>query len=572
MLLFRQPDLILLHPPSVYDFRKRPIMFGPISDVVPSTAIFEMYPFGFTTMAEYLTRHGFRVRIINVALGMLKSPAYDPERHIQGLRPRAFGIDLHWLPHAQGSLEVAKICKQYHPEIPVILGGFSSSYFYRELMEKPEVDFIIRGDSTEEPLRMLMKSLSRGERRDFSVIPNLVWKTSDGKVVVNELTHIPETLDHYDNSYGNMIRSAIRNLDIRGMLPIHDWWSYPVTAVMTCRGCEHACSFCGGSRPGLKVFGNRNRPAFRSPDRIASDILSVTRFTSAPIFVVGDLRHPGEDYAEVVLSALDGKRVRNQVVLELFDEAPGSYFKRLAEVFLNYNLEMSPESHDPEVRKLSGKHYSNEELEDTIKAALDAGCRKFDLFFMVGLPKQTPNSVMESIDYIELLLERFAPRLVPFISPLAPFIDPGSPIYENPEAFGYTLFHKSLEEFRGAMLGPSWKYALSYETQWLSREQIVNVTYEAALRLNRLKTRFGLIDAKISKEVEDRILLAKETMEQIDTILELPQHEREKALEDLRLQINRVNTGTLCEEREIKWPLLARNFRFLRIAWSLLKG
>ena len=28
-----KPDLILLHAPSVYDFRKEPIMFGPISDV-----------------------------------------------------------------------------------------------------------------------------------------------------------------------------------------------------------------------------------------------------------------------------------------------------------------------------------------------------------------------------------------------------------------------------------------------------------------------------------------------------------------------------------------------------------
>lgn len=34
--MFRK-DLIFLHPPSVYDFRKQAIMFGPISDVVPSS-------------------------------------------------------------------------------------------------------------------------------------------------------------------------------------------------------------------------------------------------------------------------------------------------------------------------------------------------------------------------------------------------------------------------------------------------------------------------------------------------------------------------------------------------------
>ncbi|MDO9351920.1 MAG: TIGR04190 family B12-binding domain/radical SAM domain protein, partial [Deltaproteobacteria bacterium] len=65
-------DLILLHPPTYYDFRKRPGIYGPISDVVPSTPIFEMYPIGFASLSEYLERHGLKVRIINVALKMLK--------------------------------------------------------------------------------------------------------------------------------------------------------------------------------------------------------------------------------------------------------------------------------------------------------------------------------------------------------------------------------------------------------------------------------------------------------------------------------------------------------------------
>ena len=66
-------DLILLHPPSLYDFRKSPVMHGPISDVVPSTPIFEFYPIGFVSISEYLGRHGFQVRIVNVALKMLKN-------------------------------------------------------------------------------------------------------------------------------------------------------------------------------------------------------------------------------------------------------------------------------------------------------------------------------------------------------------------------------------------------------------------------------------------------------------------------------------------------------------------
>jgi hypothetical protein len=33
-------DLILLHAPSVYDFRKKAILYGPISDVIHSSPVF----------------------------------------------------------------------------------------------------------------------------------------------------------------------------------------------------------------------------------------------------------------------------------------------------------------------------------------------------------------------------------------------------------------------------------------------------------------------------------------------------------------------------------------------------
>ncbi|MEA2033127.1 MAG: cobalamin-dependent protein, partial [Euryarchaeota archaeon] len=146
------PHLILLHAPAVYDFRKYPIMYGPIADGVPSTPLFEMYPIGFVSILEHLGRNGIEVRIINLAARMLDSDTFDAEKLIRKLKPHAFGIDLHWLPHTQGSLEVAKICKRYHPDIPVIFGGFSATYFYEELIRYPTVDFIIRGDSTEESL------------------------------------------------------------------------------------------------------------------------------------------------------------------------------------------------------------------------------------------------------------------------------------------------------------------------------------------------------------------------------------------------------------------------------------
>ncbi|MDZ4064292.1 MAG: cobalamin-dependent protein, partial [Coriobacteriia bacterium] len=171
-------DLVLLHAPSVYDFRETSIMFGPVSDMVPSTPIFEMYPLGFTTIAEYMERHGLRVRIVNLAVLMLNRPGFDVEAAIRDMNPVAFGIDLHWLPHAHGSIEVAKIVKKLHPDTPVVFGGLSASHFHEELASYDCVDYVVRGDSTEYPMARLMFALKGKGRVDD--IPNLTYTTRDG--------------------------------------------------------------------------------------------------------------------------------------------------------------------------------------------------------------------------------------------------------------------------------------------------------------------------------------------------------------------------------------------------------
>jgi B12-binding domain/radical SAM domain protein len=217
-------DLILLHPPSVYDFRKRTALYGPISDVVPSTPIYEMYPIGFMTIAEYLERHGHSVRIINVAMKMLKSRRFEAERLIESLKPLAFGIDLHWLAHAQGSLEIAGIVKKYHPHIPVIFGGLSASYYHEELVRYPQVDYVVRGDCAEEPLRQLIEKIKRGEPPDG--VPNVTWRNGSSEVQVNEITHTSPHLNNISFDYRRLMKSSVRYRDLIGHSPFLGWFNY----------------------------------------------------------------------------------------------------------------------------------------------------------------------------------------------------------------------------------------------------------------------------------------------------------------------------------------------------------
>ncbi|MDP2300351.1 MAG: cobalamin-dependent protein, partial [Actinomycetota bacterium] len=199
-------DLVLLHAPSVYDFRETSIMYGPVSDLVPSSPIFEMYPLGFTTIAEYMERHGLMVRLVNLAVLMLHKPKFDVEKAIREMDPIAFGIDLHWAPHAHGSIEIARLCKKYHPDTPVVFGGFTASYYHEELIGYDCVDYVVRGDSTEEPFTRLMYALKRGG--SVADIPNLTYKDASGAAVVNPLSHVPATFDHVNLDYRFSMRSV----------------------------------------------------------------------------------------------------------------------------------------------------------------------------------------------------------------------------------------------------------------------------------------------------------------------------------------------------------------------------
>lgn len=116
-------DLVLLHAPSVFDFRERAMLQGPVADVIPSTDEFEMYPVGLTSLAAYLERNSYNVRIVNLAYRMLSDAHFDPERYVTRLTSRVFGIDLHWLPHANGALALAKLIKRVHPDAQVLMGA-----------------------------------------------------------------------------------------------------------------------------------------------------------------------------------------------------------------------------------------------------------------------------------------------------------------------------------------------------------------------------------------------------------------------------------------------------------------
>lgn len=543
-------------------------MYGPISDLIPSSPVFEMYPLGFLTMTSYLEERGLEVRIVNLALRMMNDRELDVPKLLAGFHPKAFGIDLHWLPHAHGALEVAKLLKELHPHTPIIFGGLSSTYFHRELIEYPQVDYVLRGDSVEPPLYELLTTLAAGKTPDK--VPNLTWK-AEGQVQINAKTFTPDTLDYVDIRPDRIGAMALRYGDLQSVLPFNGWWQNPITAVFTVKGCAHECVTCGSSLSACARLATRNRPVFRSPANLIKNMQDISRFSRGPIFLVGDLLQGGEDHAYEVLRLLRQTNLKNEIVFELFETPPPDYLAAIDRSVKHWSLELSPESHDESIRAVQDETvgFSNAEMEAVIQEALRLRCNRLDVFFMVGLARQTRASVMETIAYCEHLFQTSDARLSCFVSPLGPFLDPGSRGFENPERFGYRLFAHTLEEHRQLLVQSSWQQMLNYETEWMSREELVEATYDAGEALNTLKLRYGRIDPSSGKAVADHVTRSRVLKEHLDQLAHDAPLDGD-ALRALQGEIFTYSVSTVCDKRELFWRRHAINFRLWGVLGMLL--
>ncbi len=570
-------DLVLVHAPSIYDFRKDGILFGPVSDVIPSTPVFEMYPIGFLTMASMLSKHGYKVRVLNLAALMLKDKKLDVEKLLAGIDSRVFGVDLHWMPHAHGSIEIAGIIKEKHPNSRLLFGGFSSTYFWKDMMEDHAfIDDILLGDSTEKPLLDYFRALDRasdaGKRPELGKIQNLAHRAPDGRVVNNGLTYVPDTLDEVEFDYGWMVKSVIKSMDLDGHLPYLDWKRRPMGLVSTVRGCVFQCVTCMGACDSfVKNFG-REKPAYRSPAKVLEDIQQVDSYLRGTIFLLGDIQQPGKKYYSQLLKLLKDNPPRNDVAIEFFSPPSSDLVSQIGRTFDSFDTQISPDTHDEEVRKAQGRYYTNQSLERSIHGLVEAGANRVDVFYMIGLPKQDRQSVLDTVKYSEKLLKDHSKtgKVSPFIAPLAPFIDPGSIAFNHPEKVGYKIFTRTLKEHRDQLLQPTWKHVLNYETKWLDRDGIVDVTYESGLKMSEAKLEAGLITTESADAVKERTKIAKKIIQTMDEAIKT--NTVKEAKTRIKDDLVSISESSTMDKRELDWSSKSFYWSIPRSLSSILLG
>ncbi len=477
-------QMVFLHAPSILEQgRALPSILG---DSVDEEGYFGRIPVGFFSLSNYLSERGWDCRILNLASRLAKSGYSRTVSELKQINADVVGIDIHWLLHAPGALKAAGLLKSHHPATKIVLGGFSATYFHEELIKCDAVDYVVRGESTELPLYELLCAIEKGA--GFEDVPNLTWK--DGEAYqVNPLSYRPDFIE-VDYSYKQLFKNMLKHRDFRGSLPAASDWLSSFSGIITCRGCTCRCANCGGSNFSL----GRTSVVKRSAEQIVNEAVFAQNLTpsKAQIMLFGDIRMGDE--ADII-TGLAGAKIANPLRYELFWPANDLFLNKLAGTTRKLRLSFSAESHDEQIRRSFGKDYSNREMEQMIEAALGLGA-DFTLFFMIGLPFQSVQSVRETYDYCEYLMDQYARnkpgRLVTCIHMLAPYLDPGSPAFLKPEEHGYRLFYRSLSEHLSGLCANNPVEILNYETVAMSREEIFTISYEMARKVTRLQEKHAL--------------------------------------------------------------------------------
>ncbi|GAA0565099.1 B12-binding domain-containing radical SAM protein [Actinomadura livida] len=532
-----------MHAPSVFDFRERDdMLFAYLSDSdsVNVTSVYEIYPIGWFSIQQRLAEHGFDTKIVNVASLMLMHPGLDVERLLARFEAPIFGFDLHWMAHCQGSVELAALVKKVHPEALTVFGGISATYYADQLIEYPSVDVVVQGYDTLEPVTELVTKVRQGSR-DFRSIPNLLYKAG-GEVQATGFSHKP------DADYNNVRNDWSYYRDAPGA------GSSESKLIMTLpnTGCAHDCGWCGGSRFAYRnMMGVRKTLIQKDNDLVIEELRTMReaakRSSIYALQCYSENRTRMHQYLDAV-KELGYKSVH----FEQFSLTPPDILKKMGESTDAYIM-LSPESHDLKISAAAGRgNYTMEQMEEWIPRALDAGVKGIMIWFFIGMPYQDRQSVMDTISYAERLIRKFGGwAALPLICPMVPFLDPGSQFFEEPEKHGYRIHHRTLEEHRRAMVEPLWHRRLNYETRWLDRRQLQDVSYDAIARLVEIKGEHGVLPVGFCKAVLRTIDETRQLLAEMERALELDK----RLPAALRDEIRRYNRKILAYTNDQIMPV-----------------
>ncbi len=414
-------------------------------------------PMGLFPMADIMEKNGVDVEIIHSDLEAGKSI----EEIINFQEVDMVGFDDHWVNESVVVMDTAALIKRINPEIFVVIGGFSASLFAEEIVaDFPQIDAVVRGDG-EVPIVELAGMLHREKldgksivrERDpekFKQVQNLVWRTPDNRVAANPISYTatPEDLEKLDFAAIHKLRHwegyRLSSFFYTNFEPIKH---SPMFLLEAARGCEYACTFCGGNCVAQKKMNNRTKTVFRSVESSLETVKKAVSF-GFETFYTSIESEDSDDWYITFFNRVKEEQLKIHYTYGCWRIPPPPLVDAMSEACREVIIEISPETSSYELRRKNKDPriaYTNEEMEKCLDYISTKDNVKVQLFFGFYVSGDNAQSVMDTLRYTLYLLIKYPDLLEIEYTNFS--TDPGSLFFFNPEKYDIDIKVRNFKDY-----------------------------------------------------------------------------------------------------------------------------
>lgn len=442
-------DCLFIHVPKFSNYYK------PLDDFMNVTYM----PMGVFALADIVASHGFTSRIVHLGVEWIEDKNFSIIEYIRNLEVKIVAMPLFWHYQSYDVIEVVKKIKKSFPEIYIVLGGFTASYFAVEILNNfQEVDGIIKGRG-EESILPLVREISASSEGNLHEVPNLCWRDKN-KIILNDNHYVAcrESIDNLRFTDLSLLKNyptyvKCFSFPLAWMKNFSKKENYEKGSIKTTlfplfigTGCPVECSWCGGGSKAQKKMNFDNRIIFRSPEKVIESIKEAQKYGYETMHVCFD-PSPQSDYYPSLFKKIRENNIKIGLYFESWALPTLELIREFKKTFDIHNsrIAISPETGSEKLRKLNrGFPFSNRELFKTLDF-MEVNGVNFDVFFTIGLPFEKITDTFETKRMIKSIRRKY--RRIWRLMTWSVQLEPGSPIFENPKKFGIETERRCFMDF-----------------------------------------------------------------------------------------------------------------------------
>ena len=348
------------------------------------------------------------------------------EALVARVRPRLVGISLKWFHHVHRALLLARTLRKIDPEIRIVVGGNTASYWWRELKGFDCIDHIVLGDG-ERPLL----ALCQGE----SSPPNCVTRAPDGTPRRLPLEYVQGATNSEDIYYSHFEDIFLSYQDRHAF----SGWVAPG------KGCGENCLYCGGARGNQKAAFGRAKPFLRSEQSVRRDHQEIASRTWQMRY---DFSGSSAEFLQSTWAGVDLSRhsctyfLWGVARIELID-ALASTFEQVHMV-LDIGCFSQQQRHEQMRRGLLKPCASDDELMELIDRCRRHANLDIEISGIAGLPFASAATLEEEVRLVEKVIS-----LDCVVGYQRLEAQPGALVTEHPARFDMRTEARTFDEFLG---------------------------------------------------------------------------------------------------------------------------